>query len=135
MIDEGELEISAARSSGPGGQHVNKTETKVVLSFHVNDSGSLSPEQKSRLRENLGTRLTRDGRLKLSSQRYRSRAANERDVRDRFAKLVERGLRKAPARKETRVPRSQQRRRLKQKRQRSRVKRLRSTPPRDDDES
>ena len=135
MIDEGELEISAARSSGPGGQHVNKTETKVVLSFAVDESGSASPEQKSRLRENLANRLTRDGRLKLSSQRYRSRAANERDVRDRFARLIERGLRPPAVRKETKVPRSQQRRRLEQKRQRSRVKRLRTTPPRNGEDS
>jgi ribosome-associated protein len=132
-IDESELELSAARSSGPGGQHVNKAETKVVLSFDLERSGSLSPEQKDRLRESLSHRLTKDGRLRLTSQRHRSRSANEREVRERFAELIAQGLEEQPERRATRVPRPERRRRLEEKRHRSRIKSRRAQPKRDDD--
>lgn len=133
VIDERELELAAARSSGPGGQHVNKTETKVVLTFDLDRSQSLTPQQKELLRGRLHGRLTRDGRLRLSSQRYRSRAANERDVRDRFAQILEQGLRRPARRKPTRVPAAAKRRRLEDKRKRSVVKRCRERPRGDDD--
>jgi ribosome-associated protein len=134
-IDESELELSAARSSGPGGQHVNKAETKVVLSFDLERSGSLSPEQKDRLRESLSHRLTKDGRLRLTSQRHRSRSVNEREVRERFAELIAQGLEEQPERRSTRVPRPERRRRLEEKRQRSRIKSRRAPPRRDDDDA
>lgn len=134
-IDEAEIDIAATRSSGPGGQHVNKSETKVVLSFDIAHSRSLSPEQKDRLRMALGHRMTHDGRLRLASQRHRSRALNEREVRHRFADLIRRGLETAPPRRATGVPRSQRRRRLEAKRRRSRIKQLRSNPRGDGESS
>lgn len=127
-IDEAEIDISAARSSGPGGQHVNKTETKVVLTFDVEASRSLTLEQKDLLREALGSRLTKDGRLRVVSQKSRSRAANEQDARERFAALVRRGLERPAQRRDTDVPRAERRRRLEGKRKRSSVKKLRRPP-------
>jgi ribosome-associated protein len=127
-IDEAEIDISAARSSGPGGQHVNKTETKVVLTFDLEASRSLTPEQRNLLREALGSRLTRDGRLRVVSQKSRSRASNEQDARTRFAELVRCGLERPAQRRDTDVPRAERRRRLDSKRKRSSVKRLRRPP-------
>lgn len=133
-IDEAELELSAARSSGPGGQHVNKSETKVVLTFDLENSRSLNPEQKAILREALATRLTKDGRLRLTAQQHRSRAANEREVRQRFAELIGEGLRQEAERRPTRIPRAQRRRRLEDKRHRSKIKGRRGSPAGDEDE-
>jgi ribosome-associated protein len=98
-IPESELRFSAARSSGPGGQHVNKVSTRVILEFDVEGSPTLSSSQRQRIRDRMGARLGRDGRLRLSCQRHRSQAANRREVVERFANLLREALkprRRAP---------------------------------------
>ena len=77
-IDETELDYEFARSSGPGGQNVNKVETKVTLKFDIEASRSLSAEQKGRIAERLRTRITKDGVLRVTSQRHRTREANRK---------------------------------------------------------
>ena len=127
-IDEDELDFSYARSSGPGGQNVNKVETKVILRFSVRDTASLTDAQKRRIQEKLSTRISRDGVLRVVSQRHRTRAANQNAATDRFIELLADALKVAKPRRKRGIPASVRRRRLDDKRRRARVKELRSRP-------
>jgi len=127
-IDEGELDYEFARSSGPGGQNVNKVETKVTLTFVVEASGSLSDEQKHRLTEHLANRITKDGVLRVTSQRHRTREANRHAAIARFIELVDDALAERAERKPTKVSRTAKKRRVEDKRRRSEVKRMRKPP-------
>ncbi len=131
-IPDDELSFRYSRSSGPGGQNVNKVATKVTLLFAVADSAALSEYQKTVVAERLANRIAKDGVLHLSSERHRTRSANQRDAVERFATLVAAALAPRKRRRATRVPEPSKRRRLEFKRQRSERKRLRSTPPTDD---
>jgi len=131
-IPDGELSFRYSRSSGPGGQNVNKVATKVTLLFAVADSAVLSEHQKALIAERLDNRISRDGVLHLSSERHRTRSANQRDAVDRFAQLLAAALAPRKRRRATGVPESSKRRRLESKRQRSERKRLRSQPSADD---
>jgi ribosome-associated protein len=131
MIDESELRFEFARSSGPGGQNVNKVETKVRLLFDVRSSPSLSPGQRSRIEESLPTRVTKDGVLHVASQRHRSREANRQAAIERFAELIAGALREDEPRVPTRVSKKLKRRRLEEKRRQSRKKALRAPPDED----
>lgn len=115
-VRHSELRFETARSSGPGGQHVNKTETRVTLVFDVAASTSLSEEQRDTLRRELASRLSKDGELRLSSQCSRSQKANREDVIERFADLLRAALTPVPERKPTRMPAKAKRRRRDEKR-------------------
>ncbi len=115
-IPEDELVYVTSRSGGPGGQNVNKLETKVTLRFGLAGSTSLTEEQKARLRERLATRITRDGVLQVSSQRHRTQGANREAAAARFAELVGEALQEETPRKPTKVSRAVKRRRLDNKR-------------------
>jgi ribosome-associated protein len=128
-IPEDELGFDYARSSGPGGQNVNKVETKVTLRFDLRASASLNEEQKERIGEELGTRITKDGILRVTSQRHRTRKANQNATIERFAELLAAALEERAPRRPTRVPRKARQKRLEDKRRRSRTKQLRSRPP------
>ncbi|MCP3956456.1 MAG: aminoacyl-tRNA hydrolase [bacterium] len=125
-ISESELDFTASRSSGPGGQHVNKVSTRITLRFDLDASPNLSEEQKERIRERLATRINKDGILSVSSQRARSQSANREAATERFVELLQRALEVDPERRPTRVPRGARRRRLENKRKRSRLKQDRS---------
>jgi ribosome-associated protein len=125
-IPDEELDFATSRSGGPGGQNVNKLETKVTLRFDLGSSPSLSEEQKARLRERLATRITKNGVLHISSQRHRTQAANREAAVARFAELVGEGLQEEAPRKPTKVPRAVKRRRLDDKRRQSLKKRQRA---------
>jgi ribosome-associated protein len=127
-IDDDELRFEFSRSSGPGGQNVNKVETKVRLLFDVGGSKSLGSAQRARIMERLSTRITRDGVLHVTSQRHRSREANRKAAIDRFIELLADALEEDTPRVPTGVPKGAKRRRLESKRRRSRKKALR-TPP------
>jgi len=131
-IDESELDYEFARSSGPGGQNVNKVETKVTLKFDIEASRSLSGAQKTRIAEGLATRITKDGVLRVTSQRHRTREANRHAAIGRFIKLIDDALEVRAPRKKTRVSRAAKRRRLEGKKRRSDVKRMRRSPKMDD---
>jgi ribosome-associated protein len=131
-IPEDELTIKATRSSGPGGQHVNKVSTRIVLEFDVDASPSLTATQKRRIREHLATRIALDGRLRIRCQRHRSQAANRREVVERFVALLQQALKPRARRVKTRVPRSERTRRLDAKRKRSEQKRRRRRPAHDE---
>lgn len=130
-IPEDELAFTFSRSGGPGGQHVNKTSTRVTLYFDVESSPSLTSEEKARLREKLGTRLSKRGILLVVSQKHRSQSANKREAIDRFVRLLHSALKKTRPRKPTHVPESVKQRRLQEKAVRARIKAFRSSrvPP------
>ncbi|MGH0031374.1 MAG: alternative ribosome rescue aminoacyl-tRNA hydrolase ArfB [Myxococcota bacterium] len=131
-IPADEIHESASRSSGPGGQHVNKTETRVTLRWNVRESRVLSETRRRRLLSRLDARLTRRGHLVVHAQQHRSRGRNRELARERLAELVRDALVVRRARVATAPSRGQRRRRLEDKRRRSAVKRTRSRPRGDD---
>ena len=131
-IDEDDLRFEFARSSGPGGQNVNKVETKVRLLFDIRGSRSLNSEQRSRIEERLSTRITKVGVLHVSSQRHRSREANRRATIERFVELLAEALEEEEPRVRTRVSKTQRKRRLESKRRRSQKKAMRARPVEED---
>ena len=120
-----ELRFEAARAGGPGGQNVNKTATKVVLRFDLENSPSLGDWQRARLRERLKNRLNAQGEIVLHASRYRERPQNERDACERLAAMLAEGLRREKVRRKTKPTRGSVKRRLEQKKQRSQLKRRR----------
>jgi len=121
-IHEDELVFTASRSSGPGGQHVNKVNTRVTVLFDVAKSGAFSPEQKQLILERLSTRASRNGVVRVASQRYRTQKANREAATDRLAALLKDALKKIPPRKKTKIPQHAIEHRLEDKRHRSILK-------------
>ncbi|MDK2982404.1 MAG: ribosome-associated protein [Chloroflexota bacterium] len=132
-IPETELEESFVRSSGPGGQNVNKVATAVQLRFDIVHSPSLSEEVKGRLMRLAGARMTDEGVLVIEARRYRSQEKNREDARERLAQLVRQALHKPTPRKATRPGRAARQRRLDSKKKRGELKRSRRADHRLDD--
>jgi len=127
-LPEDELEVESARSGGPGGQNVNKVETKVILRFRPSASRVLRTEEKERIAERLAHRLTRSGELVLHASTHRQRSRNLEDARARLAALLAEALRAPTPRKATRPSRASVRRRVDSKRRRGLSKRDRRAP-------
>ena len=125
FIDESELTFSTARSGGPGGQHVNKVNTKVILGFDVINSQYLSDEQKARILERLGNRITKDGILQVTSQDSRSQYANKEDAMIKLADLLREALKIHKKRRRTKVSQAAKQKRLDEKKQRGVTKKNR----------
>lgn len=128
-----ELRFATARSSGPGGQNVNKVETRVTLLFDVAGSPTLSDEQKARVAAALPTRVNRDGVLRVMSQVHRSQAQNREAAVARFGELLRGALTPRKRRRPTRVSAGARRRRAEEKRRTSERKRERAKPRADRD--
>lgn len=126
QIDESELFFKASRSGGPGGQNVNKLNTRVTLLFDVAGSPSLSDEQKRRILRGLATRIDKRGVLRVVSQRFRTQKANRQAAVERFVRLLAEALTPKPVRRRTKVPARARQRRLDDKKHRSRLKQQRS---------
>jgi ribosome-associated protein len=124
-IPADEVEELASRSSGPGGQHVNTSSTRVTLRWNLRVSRGLREGARARLLERLRSRLSRDGVLTIHADRHRSRRRNLADAHARLRELVEEALHEAPPRRPTRPTRGARERRLQDKRRRSDVKRQR----------
>ncbi len=125
VIGDDELVFKASRSSGPGGQNVNKVNTRVTLLFDVAGSPSLSAVQKQRIRRELATRIDKRGVLRVISQKERTQETNRRAATERLAQLLSEALKRRPVRKETKVPPGAKERRLQDKKHRSRLKQQR----------
>jgi ribosome-associated protein len=127
-IDPLELRVVFLRSSGPGGQNVNKVSTKAVVSFSVTNSPSLTERQRALILKNLGSRVDRRGRIRVSCQRHRTQRANRREAIERLMTLLARAATPPKPRKKTTVPARSKTRRLADKKLRSRAKQLRRKP-------
>lgn len=123
-----EVTYKATRSSGPGGQHVNKTSTRVELYWNLEESQAISETERVLLRTALENRINREGQLILSASRTRSQLKNKREVTDKFLKLLERKVQPPAIRKKTHTPASVKRKRLKDKRFASEKKANRRRP-------
>jgi ribosome-associated protein len=125
-IPDEELSFSTSRSSGPGGQNVNKVNTRVSVLFDVDRSAALSSEQRERVREHLASRVSREGVLRVSSQRHRTQLANREAAVARLAELLRRALSGKPERIPVAVSKAAKKRRLEEKRRRGSLKKERT---------
>ena len=123
-----ELQFKAVRSSGAGGQNVNKVSSKVVLSFDLKNSQALSEEEKMRLETKLLSRLTSDLVLILNCDEDRSQLKNKAIVTKRFLDIITLGLHIPKIRKATKIPKSVIRKRIKDKKNVSEIKKSRRKP-------
>jgi len=130
-LDEAEIEESFVRSSGPGGQNVNKLSTAVQLRFDVRRSPSLPEEVRARLERLAGRRLSKDGVLVINAQRHRTQERNRQDAKDRLIALIQEAAVAPVARRATRPTLGSKHRRLDDKAKRAAVKSLRSDMPDD----
>lgn len=122
FIPDQEIWFTASRSSGPGGQNVNKVNSRITLWFDLETSPSLSDEQKSRIRQRLSTRINKEGKLWLVAYADRSQHANKEEALSRFAALLNNALAEEKPRHKTKVPSSSRRKRLDAKKRRSVLK-------------
>ena len=126
FISEDKLTFKASRSGGPGGQNVNKVNTRVTLFFDVASYEGLSDIQKQRILTRLSTRANKNGVIRVVSQKFRTQKANRRAAVERLQELLRGALKTKPVRKKTKVPERARLRRLEEKKRRSMLKRQRA---------
>jgi ribosome-associated protein len=131
-LDEGELDFSFIRASGPGGQNVNKVSTAAQLRFDARRSPSLTPEVGARLERLAGARLTLDGVIVITARRFASQERNRADAQARLAALIAKAAVAPIRRRRTRPPRAVKEQRLADKSRRASLKASRGKPAGDD---
>lgn len=125
-IPDDELRFTFSRSSGPGGQNVNKVNSRVTLWFDVQGSSSLTELQKNKIRDRLANRINEAGILSITSTSYRTQRANREDAVQRFQDLIAAALTVRPVRKKTKIPRRIHEKRLQIKKRRGMIKSVRA---------
>ncbi len=133
-IDEGELEEKFVRSSGPGGQNVNKVSTAVQLRFHVMNSTSLPNAIKDRLTVLAGSKMTEEGVLVIDARNHRTQSQNRKEARERFVELLREAAKEPTRRKKTQPSRAIREKRLEEKRRRGELKQTRRSVKPGDEE-
>jgi ribosome-associated protein len=128
-LDESELIESFVRSSGPGGQNVNKVSSAVQLRFDIRGSPSLPNDVAVRLMRLAGKRLTKDGIIVIIAQSHRAQERNRVDARERLFDLIRQAAVKPVPRRATKVPKTQKRKRIEGKKHRSAIKSMRGGKP------
>jgi ribosome-associated protein len=128
-IDDAELSETFVRSSGPGGQNVNKVSSAVQLRFDVRHSPSLPNDVAVRLMWLAGKRLTKEGVIVIIAQSHRAQERNRADARERLFALIRHAAVRPVPRRATKVPKAQKRKRIEGKKHRSTIKRLRGGKP------
>jgi ribosome-associated protein len=126
FISEDELVFKFSRGGGPGGQNVNKVNTRVTVRFDAANSGRFSDEQKGQILKGLASRADKNGVIRVVSQRYRTQKANRRAAVERLEELLRGALKKKAVRKKTRVPEAAKRERLEKKKRRGFLKKQRA---------
>jgi ribosome-associated protein len=124
-IPRSELEVRATRSSGAGGQHVNKTSSRIEITWNINDSSALSDDQRQLLSERLASRISAEGTIRVVASEMRSQRQNRDRAESRLADLLRRALIVRKKRKPTRRPRAANEARLSSKKLHSKKKRER----------
>ena len=125
QIDENEVHFEFVRSSGPGGQHVNKVATAAQLRWDARQSSAIPGAVFSRLKQVAGRRLSAEGVLMIHASRFRSQERNRQDAMDRFIKLIRKAVEKPKPRRKTRPTKASKERMLAAKKHRSRIKETR----------
>lgn len=128
IVPESEIQLDFARSSGPGGQNVNKVSSKAQLRWYVGGSAAFTDEQKALIRAFAGSRLTKEDEIVLAAESERSQLQNKEEAIRRLQELVRMALTPKKKRKPTKVSRAQKRKRVESKRIVSEKKRNRKTP-------
>lgn len=132
VIPGWELYFTTTRSGGPGGQHANTSNTRVILHWPVAQTTALDEAQRSRVMSRLSGYINEEGVLMLASSETRSQHRNKEDARKRLAEYVHKALQRPKRRKRTKPSRAAKRRRVEAKRQRGEKKNLRKPPTRKD---
>ena len=130
-IPDSDIDISAIRSQGPGGQNVNKVASAIHLRFDIHNS-SLPEHIKQRLKRHRDYRISNEGIIVIKAQRYRSREKNLNDARERSQTLVQSALKTNKPRKRTKPTQASKEKRLEQKTRRGKTKQLRAKVPTND---
>ena len=126
VIPENELEITTSRAGGPGGQHVNKTDSRITVRWNVPNSQALDPIQKERVLANLQARLTTEGDLIIHNSESRSQQTNKENALNQLAGIVRKALHVPKKRRPTRMSKSAKAKRVDAKTHRGDIKKMRS---------
>ena len=130
-IDEKEIEVDFVRSSGPGGQNINKVSTAVQLRFNIKQSLSLPVDVKKRLADLAGTRLSEKGEIIIEAKRFRTQTKNREDAIQRLIVLIKQAAQKPKVRKKTKPSVSASAARVFDKKKRGAIKKIRNYNPED----